>query len=82
MVCLDSNGGANKGYGFDHVRVKGSLSEKINRAELLGFLFEYLDERMAYASSLLLRIFHALQSRKKLLTGIDVAKALPESLGE
>src|SRR5262245_65260340 len=81
-MSFDRDGRADKGYGFDHVGIKGSLCKKIDGAELLGFLLENFDERMPDAVSLLFRIFHSLKSGKELFTGIDIAKALTKPLGE
>src|SRR5215813_11994947 len=82
MVCLDRGGRADKGHGFDHIRIKGSLREKINGAEMFGFFLENFDERMPDAPALLFRIFYSLESGKKLFAGIDIAKALTKALSK
>src|SRR5215468_1454232 len=82
MVCLDRGGRADKGHGFDHIRIKGSLREKINGAEMFGFFLENFDEHMPDAPTLLFRIFYSLESGKKLFAGIDIAKALTKALGK
>src|SRR5262245_54510261 len=82
MVCFNGDGGADKRHRLDHIRIQGSLREKINGAELLGFFLENFDEPMSDASALLFRIFYSLKSGKKFFTGIDIAKASTKALGK
>src|SRR5262249_38773694 len=82
MVCLDRGGRADKGHGFDHIRIKGSLREKINGAEMFGFFLENFDERMPDAPALLFMMHSSLAFGNKVSAGTAIAKAPTKSLSK
>ena len=76
MVELDVRGHPRVAMtGFDHVRVKRALGEKMHLAgDMLSRVLENLDEAMADTLAFFLRIGDAGKVIKKCLGGIDHAK--------
>src|SRR2546425_8464899 len=67
-----------EGNRFDNVRVKRSLSKKVDLAERPRFLLKNFDELVANEPTLLFGIFNTFERGKECLAGIHVAKAAPK----
>src|SRR5208283_4200568 len=61
VVALDRRRGSMDADGFDDVGIERPLNEEIGAADSLGLLFEDLDERVADALALDLRVRDARQ---------------------
>jgi hypothetical protein len=60
VMALDHRGGiAADGNGFDHIRIKRALREKLRPASPFGGALEYLDKSLADAFAFGLRVSHA-----------------------
>ena len=72
VVQLDRGGRAvGRGAAFDHVGIERALGEELGALDLRGFVVEAVDERVADAAALFLRIGDAGQRCEEPLFGLD-----------
>ena len=72
MVALDD--GSDIRAGFDHVGIDRTLSQIVDRADLLALFLKDADELLADDLALGLRVGDVLQARKEALLGVDTHK--------
>ena len=63
---------AGERHAFDYVRIKRALREEVSAANLLGFLFEHIDEQLADDLALLLGIVDAGKLLQEQVFGLNV----------